>query len=237
MRLLDVANVVTGDVHFPSESDPRGCGVSVALEEVCTDGIVTGKDVVTGAEAVDTFTFRPFGITAALHRKVRCHREDDTAWLAGALADATEQALGAALVVEPYDGAESRIGNTAVAEAADLSAGRKLWLDSHVQQFHQTPILHVAPSALPALVNDDVVLVSDEGRKHYTVWGDPVVVNHGYEGFPSFWTGDILIRLSSVLSADQLFRDIRANALVLKVNRLAAVSIPPCAIVRNGAMP
>lgn len=238
MRLLDVAHVITGDTHFKVEGDPRACGVAVTLDESCTEGEVTGEPVITAADGlIDTYVFRPFGITAELQRRVSCHREDDLSWLADALKDSSEQAVGRALVVKPYLDAEVWLGNTAVTQAASVEAGRTTWTNGHVSVPSKTPILHVAPEDLPALITADNVVVSDDGKKVYTVWGDPVVVNAGYAGFPPFWTGDITIYLSSVQNTDELYRDIRANLVTLRAHRIAAVDIPPCSIVRVGAMP
>lgn len=238
MRLLDVANVITGDTHFQIEGDTRGCAVNVTLDEACTDGVVTGAPVVTGTnELADSYAFRAFGIVARLNRRVNCHRDDDLSWLGDQLKDATDQAVGRSIVVQPYLGAEVWLGNLDVAQAATVQAARNAWTDAHVSRAYETPILHVAPENLIALVDGDVVRVSEEGKKAYTIWGDPVVVNSGYAGYPSFWTGDITVYLSSVQNTDELWRDIRGNQLVLQAHRVASVDIPPCSMVRVGAMP
>lgn len=234
MRLLDVAKVINGDTHFPMEGDSRPCGVDITLDEACTEGEVTGESVVTGSETpADTYTFRPFGIVAELARRVSCHREDDSDWLKKQTKDATEQAVGRALVVQPYLGAEVWVGAAGVTQAADVTAARTAWTNTHVG----VPILHVAPENLPALVADDIVKVTDNGAATYTIWGDPVVVNAGYTGFPSFWTGAITIYLSSIQNTDELWRDLRGNRVTVRAHRVAAVDTPPCSIVRAGAMP
>lgn len=232
MRLLDVATVVTTDSHFPTEGDSRACAVDIVLQEVCvTDP--TGGIVVDATGDGDSYRFEPFGIIGTFTRRVACARDDDKSWFENAVKDATERALGRALVTKPYDEAEVWLGGAAVTETAGVAAARAAWRDHHVGPM----ILHVAPSDLPGLVDGDVVKVSDDGKKHFTVWGDPVVVNDGYEKFPAFWTGEITIHLSSVQSDAMVWREIRANRMSYQFNRVATIDTPPCAIVRTGPMP
>lgn len=226
MRLLDVATVVTTDDHFPSGGDPRDCNVKVTLDEICED--VTGI-VVDSAEA-DVYRFQPFGITADLFRPVTCQRDDDLNYINKAMTDVTDRAVGLALVVPLPSNPTAWIGHTEVAEAAGAIAGRSLWLKTHVG----SPILHAAPSDLPGLADAGLVKVGDQGKEHYTVWGDPVVLNESYEGFPSFWTGALTIYLSTVRT-EQLFnaRGNYGNTLAL---RHATIDLGTCGIVRNGPM-
>ena len=194
MRLLDVAEVVTGDTHFPDESDPRECAVTVVIEDICDTDPVSAT-VIDGADFADTYPFKPFGIEALLSRRVTCHRDDDLSWLEEALKDATEPAVGRALVTQPYPGANVWIGNAAVVQAADVAAGRVAWAAAHIARPQSVPILHVAPSAFPQLVKDGFA-TNDIKDGQWTIWGDPVVVNSGYEGFPPFWTGEVRVYLS-----------------------------------------
>lgn len=238
MRLLDVATVITGDQHFPVEIDWRECAVDVVLLEACPGGEPTGAPVISGSDTLeDLDVSRPFGILATLDRRVSCHREDDDKWLAQQLSDATEQAAGRALVVQPYPEAGVWIGSAAAGQAADVIAARTLWSQGHVGVPGEVPILHVAPEGLPALITADVVQVSTDGEKAYTVWGDPVVVNAGYSGFPAFWSGPLDIYLSTVRYEDELWRDVRGNLVSIRANRLMQINASPCGFVRAGAMP
>lgn len=233
MRLLDVATVVVGDAHFPIEGDERDSSVNVTLDEACTDGVVTGVPVVTRlVDLADTYTFRPFGITIDLERRVRGARDDDQQWLKAAEEDVTEQALGKALTVQPYAGADVWIGSASVATAADVPAGRNAWTAHHIGE----PILHVAPENVPTLVGAHIIKVADDGEV-VTSWHDRVVVNSGYAGYPSFWTGEVFISLSSIDYEDEINRDILGNLVTLRGYRLAAIDIAPHSIVRVGAMP
>lgn len=242
MRLLDAATVVNGSGRWTAgqDMDTRSCAISVTLEEACDVGTST---VITGAEDPDKYTVRAFGINALLPRSVGCERKDDNEWTAEQLRDATEQAIGRALVVEPFTGSETWVGVTGVATvpytpatpvvaatlAAAVIAGRKAWVATNIGN----AVLHVPSSLLPALIDQRIVM--DDGDE--TVWGDAVVVNDGYEALDQpFWTGPITIYLDAVQSGET-GRTILGNRVDYSAYRVAAVDMAPCAVVLVGGYP
>lgn len=221
MRLLDVALVVPTDGHFPRGGDPRHLNVDVLLEDVCEDDSTT--NVVVGS-SVGTFVSEPFAIVAELQRSVSCQRPDDSDFLDATLKDVTDRAVGKALA-----SSEDLLGSASVESAADVVAARTAWFASRVG----VPILHVAPEDLPQMIKDDVVKVYEKGSEHYTVWGEPVVVNEGYVGVNPFWTGPIEIHLSSV-RAEALVNP-RGNFSQVLADRQAVILLSPEDIVSVSA--
>ncbi|MGV1079713.1 MAG: hypothetical protein ACOYD1_07655 [Candidatus Nanopelagicales bacterium] len=237
MRLLDVATVVTGDARFPAEGDTRSCAASVGMFDECTPADEQNNPVVDSAGDADTYRLRPFSLIAKLNRNTACEQPDDLEWLGKLLEEATERGVARALVTEPFEDALTWVGAPGILQAADVTAGRVLWTDVNFSVPNKRPVLHVSPETLPGLITNDIVQVDDAGKNHFTAWGDPVVVNDSYTGFPSFWTGDITVYLSSVQKDEEYWRDLRGNRVTLQVNRFAEVDIVPCSIVRIGSMP
>ena len=233
MQLLDVVNLVDENGHAPDSRYPRECAVSVDIFDVCDDAHTPIK-VVTAGEP-DLGQFKSFPLIARFNGRVACASPDDPEWLAKQLRLATEVALGKALVAPPYAGATNWIGDAGVAQQADVIAGRAHWAANHVIDPGALPVLHVAPELLPGLIDQDIVRFKND--ETYTVWGDPVVVNAGYAGFPSFWSGNIAVYLSPIAYEDEIYRNLRANTFVLQAIRTASVDMAPCTVVRNGAMP
>lgn len=218
MRLLDVALVVPTDGHFPRGGDPRHLNVDVSLMDVCDD---ESAQVVVSSVGAETYLSDPFAIVVDLQRSVTCARPDDDSFLVDALKDATDRALGRALVAS-----EALYLSSDAETAVDVVAARTAWFAGRVG----SPILHVAPEDLPQLIKDDVVKVYEKGTEHYTVWGEPVVVNEGYVGVDPFWTGPITIHLSSARA--EVLPNPRGNFVQLGGDRQAAFLLSPLDIVK-----
>jgi len=248
MRLLDAADVRegTGEWYRGWEGDSRECSVRVVLEDACDPD--QGGELIPGSDP-GVYTTLPFGITAELHRTVRCMRDDDEKWLQQALESVQEYVLGRALVSQPVAGTESWIGDPAATEVAApadatglvaaVAEARALWYAKAVNPDVTPPghpILHVAPEVAPQLVVDGVLKFNETAV--YSVWGDPVVINAGYslEGNPQvFFTGALEVYLSSVDTSGLLVAS-RTNKAQLLVSQIAVIDTDPCAIVRVGAM-
>jgi hypothetical protein len=252
MRLLDVADVKRdeGTWYRGDQLDSRACGVEVALVDAC-DPYDQG-DLIGGADSAPSqYNTMPFGIVANLRRPVNCASRDDESWLKQALGDLEELALGRALVVQPVSGTDSWIGGTGVQEVpgtvdtADpdalgglVSDARTLWFKTVVGQ---RPIIHVAPSLAPALVQAGVLKINcgDPNDSVCCVWGDQVVINAGYEapGGPSlFLSGPLKVQIMPPQTNGWEI-DRRTNRSLIVGNEVAMIDTDPCQIVRIGALP
>lgn len=231
MRLLDVATVVTSNGHVPEGFVSRLCAIAAQVEQICdpADSI----EVYAEGGTVGTVYSPPFGITGHVVVPVACAQPDDQEFLSKAMEPVTERALGLYLVTAKTDTSRFWIGDAGITEAVDITSARTaVYNAGPIEQ----AILHADPETLPQLISDNIVKVSgDENEKHYTVWGEPVVLNQSYVGMPAFWTGPITVNLSSVHT--ERGDAARANSTVLDAYRSASIEIDSCTVVRAGAMP
>lgn len=229
MKLLDVMPTENITGHMPSEGSCRDCALDVVIREICADAADPELgSVITGAlGAGETYRFYPVTVEASLPCTSVCWADDDEAWLADALKDATESALGLALTVEPGTGATNWFGHTDVASVTGLEAARASWVGSHVGR----PVLHLPPSQVPAQLTARHIRFNRNDDDLYTVWGDPVVVNDSYTG--TYWTSKFPIYLGPP-TAESVY-DRRNNRATVIAERVAVAALSPHMVVAVGS--
>lgn len=250
MKLLDAANVNPDDRRWMlgDNRSSRACGVQVSLEDPCDPAII--QMVNSNTTRPGSYYVSPFAIRARLTRPVTCAEPDDLSWTLAALNEVTEMALGRALVTQVNDAAESWVGGTGVQNvviagaptptAAQLgtaiSAAREQWFKTVVSP-GGPPILHVPPKMLIAAEASGAVKVTGP-EEVISIWGQPVVVNPGYDiaaPYIFFTPAKPVIWLSDVDDEGGAVSKAQINQTDIFANRIAAIDIPPCAIVRVGA--
>lgn len=228
----------------------RECGVHIEIEDPCpADWAVPGAGAVaiTGdvASRKSQYWVAPFPIRGFLRQNVTCQQDDDKSWMNDAFAARTEYALSVAMVVKPTTDSETWIGDPGVQSVALAGAtqdqlvtaciaARKLWFQT-VTTLEGNPTMHVPPSLAPLLTGK--ILLQTGPEEVSSIWGDNVVIAPGYEMATNprvFFTPKPRLRLTDVSDEDGIRYDTRINNYVIPANRIAAVDIAPCAIVRVG---
>lgn len=250
MKLLDAANVNPDDQRWEVgyNSSSRACGIQVSLEDPCDSAII--QMVNSNTSRPGSYFVSPFAIRGRLTRPVTCAEPDDLSWTVDALDEVTEMALGRALVTEVNDLAEVFVTASAVqhvviagaptptdAQLGDaIDAAREQWFKSVVSP-GGPPILHVPPKMLRKAVRSGAVMVTGP-EQVISVWGQPVVVNPGYDiasPYIFFTPAKPVVRLTDVDDEGGLVSKAQINQQDIFANRIAAIDIPPCSIVRVGA--
>jgi hypothetical protein len=238
MRLLEAANVEEsgGNWGLGWNEQDRHCGLHVYLGDVCVPEDTSTDVIGSAASESESYRVSPFSVSARLTRSWMCALPDDERWLGAAVLEATEMAVGRALVTEAVDGSVNWIGAPGVPAVggtpADVAVGRQRWFEANGGR--GDPLLHVGIKNLPGLAKEFIVM-RDNGEL-VSIWGDPVVVSPGYGDLPlAFWTGPVEIRLSPVDVAEEFAA--RHNLGVVLGARFAAVNLSPCMMVRVGTVP
>lgn len=247
MDLLDVADVETTAVHWPSgfTRGGRECGVLLELADACDPTTIAIRG--TTASVPDQYKVFPFALRGILRRGVTCVEADDDTWWSAAFKASIEFAVTRALVIQPVAGTESWVGDASVqtvalggsptdaALATAVMAGRAQWMNT-VTSVKGRPIMHVPPSMAPALARGGVLGFGNDGEI-YSIAGDPVVIGGGYEiATPHvFFTAGIKIELTPVDDEGGPLPQARLNTLINAKNILATIDVPPCGIVRVGS--
>lgn len=228
----------------------RECGVHIETEDPCpADWSVPGAGAVPIRGDVDSrkaqYWVAPFTVRGFLRQNVTCQQDDDKLWMERAFEATTEYAVSMALVVQPTSDAETWVGDPGVQSVALAGAtqdqlvtaciaARKLWYQT-VTTLEGKPTMHVPPSLAPLLTGK--ILLQTGPEEVASIWGDDVVIAPGYELATNprvFFTPKPRIRLTTVSDEDGIRYDTRLNNYVIPANRIAAIDIPPCAIVRVG---
>lgn len=251
MKLRDVANPNPAQARFMGrgwENTTRMCegGLRVRLVDPCSPD---ERRYLMGSEDREATTTQyhvePFGIEVDLSRSVMCERVDDAAWLEAASADAVTLALGVAMV-DPIVDTDSWVGGPGVREvplaanptpAQRGAAAATAWTTiSHTTLDPlNPPIMHVPPSLIVPMMQSGVLTMPAPGEP-VSVWGGPVVIEDGYDVRPVvFFTRTPDVYVSLLEGFEQ--RAVRLNDGIKVINAIGAIDVPPCAIVRVGALP
>lgn len=230
MRLLDVAKVAVVEGHLPTLAQSPICAVHAVAYDVCAPGEKTV--LFEGDSPVSpTGTSEVISVEAYLPIPVVCERGDEKALLAEAMETIMERALGSYLV-SPKDNDGFWVGSAESAESI-IAARQALYNSGPI--LPGRGVLHVDPATVPSLLKDSLVSSKDRGKELYTVWGDPVVTNPAYAGFPAFWTGPIAVFLSPVHS--EVGQSARANVVLHDAYMSAVIHVDECTVFRAGPVP
>jgi hypothetical protein len=238
------------------EFQSRACSVELDIKDACdADAEATGGVLVQGT-GLGVYPARPFVVRAEVAPSVRCSIPGGAAWLTSVTEEALSFAVARALTVTPNPGYGAdqvwigADGVTAVPAAGDvrttpgaealalaIAVARARWFRLVAREPGVAPILHLSPLAVPALAR--LVMLRLSGDDYVTVWGDPVVMDEGYDpidldaGAPvAFWTPPFEVEHGPAQDIGDDVVQTSVNTQRLLTTIPVRVSLAACSIVR-----